>query len=382
MRIGLNLLHVLPEVTGGWSYLDGLLAGLAADGGDARFVAFVTPASAPLVPRGGRFETVCVRFPASVRPLRVAFENTALAALARRHRVDTMHHFHGALPLGSAVPSVVTVYDLLVMAHPGQFRRLTRAYLCAMLRRAARADMLTPISHATARDVATRLGVAPERMRVVLPVVAPRFAPRPAAEVEAFRRRRSLPPEFWLYVAYPYVHKNFARLFAACARLRGEGRRWPLVVRSAPSPRLAGLVAGSGLGDGVVLLPPLPEEEMPLLYQAATAFVFPSFFEGAGLPLMEAMACGCPCAASDIPTTREFAGNSVLAFDPLDVDSIARAMAALHDSAAAREGLRAAGLARAAAFRCGSGAAAFLDAHATAAARPRASSPRLVLGTR
>lgn len=378
MRIGLNLLHVLPQITGAWSYLDGLLGALAADGGDARFVAFATPASAALVPAGGRFETVCVRLPSSIRPLRVLFENTALAALARRHRVDTLHHFTGTLPLGAGVPSVVTIYDLLVMAHPAPFRPLTRVYLRAMVPRAAgRADMITPISHATARDLAERLGVPPERMRVVQPVVSPRFRPLPEAEVEAFRRRLSLPRAFWLYVANAYEHKNYARLLAACARLRGEGRGWPLVVRAEPSRRLERLVAGSGLGDGVVLLPPLPEAEMPLLYSAATAFVFPSLFEGAGLPLMEALACGCPCVASNIPTTREFAGDAAPTFDPLDVASIARGMAALEESAELRGTLRAAGLARAAAFRSGRGAAAFLEAHAVAAARRRVLVPRL-----
>lgn len=381
MRIGLNLLHVLPEITGAWSYLDGLLGALAADGGDARFVAFATPASAALVPRSERFQTVRVRLPSSIRPLRVLFENTALDALARRHGVDTLHHFAGTLPLGGSLPAVVTIYDLLVMVSPEPFRRLTRLYLRTMVPRAARrAAVLTPISHATAHDLSAHLGVPAERMRVVHPVVSPRFAPRPADEVEAFRRRLALPPAFWLYVANAYEHKNYARLFAACARLRAEGRAWPLVVRADPSPRLARMAAESGLGDGVVLLPPLAETEMPLLYSAASAFVFPSLFEGAGLPLMEALACGCPCAASDIPTTREFAGGAAETFDPLDVESIAGKMAALHDSAAARTRLREAGLARAAAFRTGAPAAAFLDTHAMAA-RARVPSTRLAVDT-
>ena len=370
MRIGLNLLHVLPEINGAWSYLEGLLGALAGNPCDARFVAFVTPASAAVVPRCGRFETVCVGLPSSIRPLRVLFENTALDALARRHRVDTLHHFTGTLPLGGTLPTVVTIYDLMAMARPEPFRRLTRLYLRTMVRRAAaHADMITPISHATAEDVARRFGVAAERMRVVRPTISPRFRPLPPEEVEAFRRRRSLPRAFWLYVAYPYEHKNYVRLLAACARLRAERRAWPLVLRATPSPRLTELVAESGLGDAVVLLPSLPEAEMPLLYAAASAFVFPSCFEGAGLPLMEALACGCPCAASDIPSTREFAHDAVLTFDPLDVGSIARGMAAIHDSPAERERLRAAGLSRATDFRSGACAAAFLEAHAAARTR-------------
>ncbi|HEX2078683.1 MAG TPA: hypothetical protein VHG08_13265, partial [Longimicrobium sp.] len=118
MRIGLNLLHVLPEITGVWGYLDGLLDALARHGGDTRFVAFVTAASEALVPADGRFQVVRVPLRSSIRPLRVLFENTVLPGLAGRRGIDTMHHFAGTLPLGAAVPSVVTVYDLLVFADP------------------------------------------------------------------------------------------------------------------------------------------------------------------------------------------------------------------------------------------------------------------------
>jgi glycosyltransferase involved in cell wall biosynthesis len=371
MRIGLNLLHVLPEITGAWGYLGGLLNALARHGGDTRFVAFVTPASEALVPADVRFQVVRVPLRSSVRPLRVLFENTVLAGLARSRGIDTMHHFAGTLPLGAAVPSVVTIYDLLVFADPAPFRPLSRAYLRTMVPRAARrANMLTPISHTTARDVVARLGVAPERIRVVPPVIAEQFRPRPADEVEAFRRRHSLPGEFWLYVANAYPHKNYARLFAACARLHAQGRcGWPLVVRADPSPELARLIGQAGIADRVVLLPALDDAEMPLLYGAASAFVFPSLFEGAGLPLMEALACGCPAVASDIPTTREFAGDAAPRFDPLDVESIAGCMAALCASVAAgARAPRSATLSRPDGCRAAGAAAAFLDAHATAAA--------------
>jgi len=108
------------------------------------------------------------------------------------------------------------------------------------------------------------------------------------------------------------------------------------------TPQLRQRIHDAGLDDDVVVVPRLPDSDMPLLYSAATALVFASVFEGGGLPVMEALACGCPVVASSIPTTREFAGAAALMFDPLDEQSITAAMKEFESSPDVRQRLSAA----------------------------------------
>jgi glycosyltransferase involved in cell wall biosynthesis len=232
----------------------------------------------------------------------------------------------------------VTFYDFKMFDMPDQYSFWKRTYLQAAVRRSAtRAALILCMSHSTASAAKSWLNVPAEKLRVVPYPLRENFVPASPTETAAFRRRLNLPEKFWLYVAHVYPHKNHARLFEAYARVLRESREpWPLV--------LCGRTFGQdfsrtfeelGIGTNVFWLPYLPDEDMPLLYSSASALVFPSLYEGGGLPVMEALACGCPVIASDLPTTREFAGAAVaLTFDGLQTESITDAMLKL----AARRG--------------------------------------------
>ena len=162
--------------------------------------------------------------------------------------------------------------------------------------------------------------------------------------------RYGLPDQYWLYVAHYYPHKNHRLLLQAYRRLRDTGRpAWPLVLRGDPKGAeddIAKALSELKLQDAVLQLPPLPRADVPRLYAAASAMVFPSLYEGAGIPALEAMSCGCPITASDIPALREFAGDAADYFQPGDEASIAGAMRMMQEDAARRRQLREAGLAR------------------------------------
>jgi glycosyltransferase involved in cell wall biosynthesis len=177
------------------------------------------------------------------------------------------------------------------------------------------------------------------------------FSPSREDDVAMFRASRDLPKEFWLCVAGDYPHKNFPRLVEAFARLRAGHPGWPMVIRGTLTSDLARCIAEAGIANQVQFIPWLADEAMPLLYSAASALVFPSLFEGGGLPVVEAMACGCPVVASDLPTTREFATDVAVTFDPERIGDMVRAMSVVERSPALCEERRKLGLARAAQFR-------------------------------
>jgi glycosyltransferase involved in cell wall biosynthesis len=365
MRIGLNLLHAVPDIGGGWNYLQNLLEALGRHDRTHTYVAFATDVSARLVPARSNFTTVRVPLRPGVRRDRLIFEHTLLQALVLYHRLDCLHWFANGHGIVNAAPAVVTVCDLGPFANRVAMPSRKRVYLRWRLRAAARrARVLLPMSRTTAQDLTSVLGVGCSRMLVVPPLVEPRFRPAAAWVTDAFKTRHGLPDQFWLYVAHLYPHKNHGRLLRACREVLAENpRAWPLVLRAnrqATGPELSSLIASFGLTGHVHLVPPLARDDVPTLYSAASAMIFPSTYEGAGLPLLEAQACGCAVAAADIPAAREFAGDAARFFDPFDVTAMAAAMRAAQDDDGWRARARARGLERVMRYQDGSAVAATL----------------------
>ena len=351
MRIGLNLLHALPEIGGVWNYIEELLAALAQCDTENTYVAFVTDVSQGLVPQEKNFERVFVRINSAFRVWRVVYENTILQVLARRRNLDCMHWFSATHAWFNSVPSAVTFYDLQAFRNLAQFPLAKRWYLQTTMRRTVRhAQILLPMSEATAADLSLVLGAGRERMTVIPPVVSSIFRGMPPEQLAGFRRRYGLPKEYWLYVAHYYPHKNHCALLRAYRTLLDSGMpTWPLVLRGDPKGAerdVDSTLSELSLRNSVLQLAPLARVEVPSLYAAASALVFPSVYEGAGIPVLEAMSCGCPVTASGIPAVRELAGEAALYFEPSDEGSIAGAMQMMQEDAARRQRLREEGLTR------------------------------------
>ncbi len=355
MRIGLNLLHALPDIGGGWNYISNLLAAVGREDTSNEYVAFVTEASETLVPKQSNFRVERIALRSAVRAKRVLYENSALQARASREQLDCMHWFANALGLVNAAPAVVTVYDIQPFVPYGRLSKAKRAFLRWQLRAAVRrAAMLLPMSRSTAEALQTILGADATRMTVIPPLLESVFSVPAIDVVDRCRRRYALPERFWLYVAHMYQHKNHERLLLAYRDLkRANPQAWPLVLRGDPQPgsNVPTLINELGIERDVLILPTLSRGDLPALYAAASALVFPSLYEGAGIPVLEAQACGCPVVASSIAAIREFAGDAAVYFDPMNVADIHRAMIGVADDAAGRERLRTRGLERARDFR-------------------------------
>jgi len=378
MRVGLNLLHCHSSIGGVWNYVRNLLEAIRDYSHANEYYAFVTVYSEQLVPAGRNWVPVKVRISGRQRLLRVMYENLILGWHAERLGLSCMHWFANTVGFMPRVPALVTMHDLNVFDLPPDFSRAgaARWYLRIMMpRSAARAAIVLPVSEATAARLTAVLQVPRCKMVVVPSPIGEAFRPVGQCEVERFRAKYALPDRFWLYVSHYYPHKNHAALFRAYGQLvrRAAGGKWPLVLcgnRRGADSLMCEMAREAGVSEKIVWLPLLPDEEMPSLYSAATSLVFPSLYEGGGIPVMEALACGCPVIASNIPAVQEFAGEAAMMVEPSDCEGLANAMDRMASHEILQESYRQAGLARSVSFRSPAIAKRILDAYQKAAARP------------
>jgi glycosyltransferase involved in cell wall biosynthesis len=309
----------------------------------------------PSAPVQGDSENI--RFHASgghtVRPaLRIAWEQTLLPRRLAALQPDLLHGLAYALPVGWAGPGVVTVYDLSFLRFPRAFKTANRIYLTASTRATVRrARRVLTISEHARRDIVRLLSVPEQRVDVTYPAAEERYRLVPAAEVEAFRLARGLPEAFVFAVGTLEPRKNLVGLLHAYARL---GRpRPPLYVAGGTGWRFGPIfdtVQRLHLRDDVHFLGFVPEDELPLWYNAARLFAFPSLYEGFGLPVLEAMACGTPVITSTAASLPEVAGKAALMVPPRATDLLAREMERVLDEPQLRMEMRAAGRIQASRF--------------------------------
>ncbi|HEV8309038.1 MAG TPA: glycosyltransferase family 1 protein [Methylomirabilota bacterium] len=272
-----------------------------------------------------------------------------------RRPIDLFHGVTGfELPSGGC-RLVTTVHDLIPLRFPhlvpARHRWAVRILLGGALRRATR---VIAVSEATRAEILARYRTAPDKIAVVPEAAAPHFRPPPAADTARVRERLGLGTPYILFVGLLEPKKNLPTLLAAVARLRAAGA-WGttrLCLAGAPGWGVDGLgaaVARHGLGDTVRFLGAVPEVELPALYAGATAFVFPSLWEGFGLPVLEAMAVGTPVIASRRGALPEITGGAALLVEP-EAAALADALGTLLADSALRARLGEAGLARAQTF--------------------------------
>jgi len=268
----------------------------------------------------------------------------------RRSGADVFFGCIGQLPLGGVgMPSVVTAHDLAIYRNPewfpdGQWLSVQHV----VPRSLRRADRVICVSNSTARDVAALLGVPHDRLRVVPLGVDPAFRPQPPEVIAGVRRRLDLPERFCLFVSTIEPRKNLPVLLDAWAHLED---RLPLVVAGATGWRAQEIEAKLERANGDVRrLGTVAREDLPALYSAAACLCHPAWYEGFGLPPLEAMACGTPVVASDRSSLPEVVGDAGLLVDPADPDAWTEALERVLGDEALRDDLRRRGRARAASF--------------------------------
>lgn len=262
------------------------------------------------------------------------------------------HSPYYLMPYRPGAPTVLTVYDLIPILLPGAASARARLLFRFAHRLALRtAKQIIAISAATAADLVSILGVDRRRVKVIPLGVEPRFRPQPPSEIERVRDLHGLPESFILYVGINKPHKNLVNLVEAYAQLPAQAP--PLVIAGAWDIRYPEAMKTANrlhLTSRVRFFGPINDADLPGLYSAATLFVFPSRYEGFGLPVLEAMACGTPVACSSVSSLPEVAGDAGLYFDPAQPTSIAQTLLHLLDSLTLRHELAKKGQKRAGQF--------------------------------
>ncbi|MEA3375567.1 MAG: glycosyltransferase family 1 protein [Chloroflexota bacterium] len=284
--------------------------------------------------------------------VRVIWEQLAQPWVLRRIGADLVHAPVFVGPLVAPCPVVITIHDLSFLRFPHLFRPANRLYLTLMTRLSARrARRVIAVSGHTASESVRLLGVSRERIDIVYHGVDPAFRPLPADEVAAFRSRRQLPDRFVLFVGTLEPRKNLDRLIEAFSRTHARDTK--LVLAGGKGwlyEELFARVEALDLSDVVTFAGYVRSEELPLWYNAASALAYPSLYEGFGMPVTEAQACGTPVLTSKTSSLPEAAGEAALLVDPYDVEAIADGLTRMLEDDALRVALRERGLTHARAF--------------------------------
>ncbi|MDX1501716.1 MAG: glycosyltransferase family 1 protein [Thermoanaerobaculia bacterium] len=244
------------------------------------------------------------------------------------------------LPALLPVPGVVTVHDLTPLLFPESHSLKVRLSMAPLLRRTVRtAARVVADSRATAGDLAARYPACRGRLTVIYPGVDPEFRPAPAAEIAAVRTELGLPEGYLLSTATLEPRKNLGRLLDAWEELAAGDAGFPPLVLCGGygwrSRRLLERIRGLE-GRGLAWLGHLPRERLVRVFQGALAFVYPSLYEGFGLPVAEAMACGLPTLASNRSSLPEVLGDAGILFDPEDRRELSVALRRVVSDAALR----------------------------------------------
>ena len=249
---------------------------------------------------------------------------------------------------------MLTVHDLIFRRYPAHHKRLNRWYLNATMPLfCRRAGHIIAVSEQSKRDVIEAYGIPPEKITVIYEAADPRFCPQPAETVAAVRARYGLPERYLLFVGTIEPRKNLGRVLTAFERLHAEGLTDALVIvgkRGWLYDDFFARLEGSPAKQAVIFPGFVPDADLPAVYAGAQALAFPSEFEGFGLPVLEAMACGTPVVCSNTSSLPEVTGDAALLVDPLDVDALTEALRRVLSEPSLAADLRARGLAQAARF--------------------------------
>lgn len=367
MRIAINAYFLEQPATGSGEHIYYLLEALEnVDESNQYLVLYPRLTGSQLVRMphlGSQFQVKEIRGAAQRLGPRLGklwWEQVSLRKVCSSEKVDLLHSPYFASPLIPNIPTVVTIHDVIPMILPN-YRQAAhvKVYMKLVSAAARGANAILTVSETSKKDIVRVLGIPSERIHVTYNATDSSLRPVcDSTAIEWVRDSHGIAGDYLLYFGGFDQRKNVERILLAYRAARGDFHN-PCQLVLAGSMNLVGhplypdprpMILRLGLEGQVIVTGRISEEEKPALYSAARAFVFPSLYEGFGMPVLEAMACGTPVITSDTSSLPEVAGDAALLIDPTSVEAIAEAMVRVVNDAGLRDELHGKGLLRASQF--------------------------------
>jgi glycosyltransferase involved in cell wall biosynthesis len=331
MRIGIDATALPPQPVGAGNYIIQLIRALIAANTEDEFVVFAQPRGPSLInlPEPNPIEWVIVK-DRNPGP-RLLWEQVRFPGLISKSGVELLHSLHYTRPLRLPCASVVTFHDMTFFLYPELHTRARRLFFPPVIRMSARrADALIAVSDSTRQDAIRVLGISPEKIFTTqLGVDASFESVKDNGEKSRVIQKYDLPEKFILYVGLIEPRKNLPLLISAYKRLIEHDMDYKLVLVGRYGwmyDQVLAQIADLALESMVQLVGYVPQEDLPLVYNLSSLFVYPTIYEGFGLPVLEAMACGVPVITSDVSALPEIVGEDGKLVPVNDVEALTKAM--------------------------------------------------------
>lgn len=336
MIIAVNLLGVNKEIGGAYNYIDNLLTGLNNQNKLHIIKIFYADSNRELVVKHKNLELIFCKVNSFNRLSRIIYENTFFQYLLYKHKVDLVLWPCDTMGFIKTRPSIVISHDFLPLINPKSYSFFKKFYLKFALRFAIRnADYYFFISRTTQKELKQ---ISPnfdiKKSEIIPNIIDNAFKKLNSDELKYINLDFELPSKYFLYVAHYYPHKNHKKLIKSYAKYRDDSNLrgcdyLKLVLRGdglQDNDEISQIIVDYNLFNDVIFIPRVSQSELIKVYNLASALVFPSFYEGGGIPVMEAFACGCFIIASEIEAVIEFTGGNFLRFDTNSEESITKSL--------------------------------------------------------
>lgn len=353
MRIGINTLFLIPNKVGGTeTYARGLLSGLGEVCGQDEYIVYCNKENYSTFIFNSRFRKILSPFKATVRPLRIIWEQFILPLQLWSDKVDVLLSLGYICPLFVPCKSIVVIFDLNWFFHPEEFSFLSRFFWKTLVTFSAnRADKIITSSINSKKDIMHVLGISDEKIEVVYGGVDRKHFKQTTDKkvLSGIKKKYKMTDRFILTVSAAYKFKNLSKFIDAFNSLNKKIPDLQLLIiglGGRGKQEALDKIGNYSLENKVIIAGWVPEMDIPYLYSAAQVYVHPSLYEGFGFPVLEAMSCGCPVVSSKSASLPELVGKAGVVVDANNAQDIAEGIKKIIDNCTIRSEFVKNGLAR------------------------------------
>ncbi len=330
LRVGINARYIQRKVTGIEKYILQCLSLLSKIDSKNKYVLFFSNNFLPKLNLKPNFSRFITKFPTKSAFARIIWEQFWLSREIRKEKINLFHGTSFVLPLFKPCRYLLTIYDLSYLYYPESYTFLNRLYYRLFLKHSVKmANRIIAISTAAKNEIVKEFGVSEKKIDIIYPAFDDDFAVMNKIVAKDFLSKNyHISEPFFLFVGSLIPRKNLVRIILAFNKIKDQSKHKLVVIgkKGWLYEEIFDTVKKLNLQSKVIFTNYVPEDDLPYFYNAATSLVFASLHEGFGIPILEAMACGCPVITSNKSSMPEVAGDSAILVDPLNIDDISAAM--------------------------------------------------------